>query len=288
MKELNQAWRNWVKENLERGVPQEELIQILLTHEFDSLTAHKSVIEIASGLDTASPQTWDSTRPQESEAESEAAVADPFQCPAPCEGVGKPWSVIISMEKPVIRVYANVLSASECDRLVEMSVNKLAPSTTIDKDTGEAAPHRHRTSRGTFFSLKENEFIQEIDERLGEIIKLPIENGEGLQILNYGLGGEYKPHFDYFPPEQAGSAVHVNKGGQRVVTVILYLNDVDEGGETIFPDVGLKVAPFKGGAVYFSYFQNSQVDPLTLHGGMPVIQGEKWIATRWVRESTYR
>jgi prolyl 4-hydroxylase len=275
MAELNKEWRHWVQENLERGVPQEELIQILMTHQFESLIAHKTVFEIAATLAPKQPEA-----PQND-------VTEGFQCPEPCDGVGKPWSVIMAMEKPVIRVYANVLSAEECDRLIELSTSKLKPSTTVDKNTGAASQHEHRTSRGTFFALKENEFIQSIDERLAQIVKLPVENGEGLQILNYQFSGEYKPHFDYFPPEQSGSSVHVKKGGQRVVTVILYLNDVQEGGETVFPEIGVKISPFKGGAVYFSYFQNSQVDPLTLHGGMPVIQGEKWIATRWVRESVY-
>lgn len=282
MNELNSEWRNWVKENLERGVPGQELIQILQTHRFDLSVAHKAVSEIESALTGQSPGESVSGA-----AGSTATLEKPFQCPVPCDGIGKPWSVMMSMDKPVIRVYSNVLSADECDRLIALSVSKLKPSTTVDKDTGENAIHQHRTSRGTFFTLKENELIQRIDERLAEMIKLPVENGEGLQILNYGLGGEYKPHFDYFPPNQPGSAVHVQKGGQRVVTVILYLNDVEEGGETVFPDIGLKIAPFKGGAVYFSYFQNSQLDPLTLHGGLPVIQGEKWIATRWVRESAY-
>lgn len=114
----------------------------------------------------------------------------------------------------------------------------------------------------------------------------PLENGEGIQILNYGTSGEYRPHFDYFPPQRAGSARPLTEGGQRVATLIMYLNDVEEGGQTIFPDIGLAVSPCKGNAVYFSYFNSlGQIDPLTLHGGAPVIQGEKWIATKWMRQS---
>ena len=83
------------------------------------------------------------------------------------------------------------------------------------------------------------------------------------------------------------SQTHIGNWGQRVATLILYLNEPEEGGETIFPELNLKIRPVKGHAVYFSYFHRGQVDPKTLHGGAPVIKGEKWIATRWVREKPY-
>ncbi|MGZ5781611.1 MAG: prolyl hydroxylase family protein, partial [Burkholderiaceae bacterium] len=77
--------------------------------------------------------------------------------------------------------------------------------------------------------------------------------------------------------------------GQRVATLILYLNDVEEGGETEFPEIGLKIIPKAGNALYFAYMNSSsQPDPLTLHAGRPVLKGEKWIATRWVRERAYK
>jgi prolyl 4-hydroxylase len=118
---------------------------------------------------------------------------------------------------------------------------------------------------------------------------MPIENGEGLQILHYGVEGEYKPHFDFFAPEMAGSAAHMQKGGQRVSTLIMYLNDVDAGGETIFPDVGLAISARKGSGVYFTYCgPHGELDRRSLHGGAPVKRGEKWIATHWLRQSAYR
>jgi prolyl 4-hydroxylase len=275
MPEMNADWQNWVEENLLRGIPEQELIQILLEHQFEKMVAYKTVIAMAEKIEQV-PDT---------DLSLESTVSQ-FQRQAPCNGIGKPWSVIIGLQKPVIQVYSNVLSSEECDQLIEISRSKLTQSTTVDNESGAALPHEHRTSRGTFFQLKENAFIQSIDERLSEIMNLPLENGEGLQVLNYQTNGEYKPHFDYFPEEHAGSSVHIKKGGQRVATLILYLNDVEEGGETIFPEIGLSVTPVKGCAVYFSYFHQGQVDPLTLHGGAPVIQGEKWIATKWMRESS--
>jgi prolyl 4-hydroxylase len=112
-------------------------------------------------------------------------------------------------------------------------------------------------------------------------------NGEPLQILHYGVGAEYQPHYDYFSPEDPGTAALLQHGGQRVATLITYLNTPDAGGATVFPDIGLEVAPLRGHAVFFSY-DRPQPASRTLHGGTPVTAGEKWIATRWMREGVYR
>ena len=114
----------------------------------------------------------------------------------------------------------------------------------------------------------------------------PLANGEPLQILHYGVGAEYQPHYDYFAPEDQGTPTLLTHGGQRVATVIIYLNTPDAGGATVFPDVGLEVAPIRGNAVFFSYDRPAPVSR-TLHGGTPVVAGEKWIATRWMREHVY-
>ena len=128
-------------------------------------------------------------------------------------------------------------------------------------------------------------FIQKIDKRISEVMNWPIENGEGIQILNYKIDDQYKAHFDYFPEQQ----VDLDKGGQRVSTLVMYLNDVEQGGETSFPEIGLSVAPKKGSAVYFEYFNSKgQLDSATLHSGDPVKKGEKWIATKWMRQSPYK
>lgn len=271
-------WRNWVNENFVRGVPEQELISILVANRFEQDLAHRTVAETAKQYRELDTAEYTMILP---------ARASGFESRQPCNGVGKPWSVAMRMEKPCVVTYLNVLSAEECDRLIALSKPKLKTSTTIDNKTGEAKAHEHRSSRGTFFALRENDFIRELDERLAGIMNLPVENSEGLQILNYQVGGEYRPHFDYFPPEHPGSSLHIEKGGQRVATLILYLNDVEEGGETILPEVNLKIAPIKGSALYFSYFHQGKVDPMTLHGGCPVMAGEKWIATKWIRENAY-
>ena len=112
------------------------------------------------------------------------------------------------------------------------------------------------------------------------------ESGEGLQVLHYLPGAEYKPHHDYFDPAKAGTPSIVARGGQRVGTLVMYLNAPDKGGGTTFPDVALAVAPIKGNAVFFSYDRPHPITR-TLHGGAPVIAGEKWVATKWLREGRF-
>jgi prolyl 4-hydroxylase len=173
--------------------------------------------------------------------------------------------------------------------LIDLSRPKLSRSTTVDPNTGGYQVIAARSSEGTFFLRGENTLVTSIEKRLSVLTGMPIENGEGLQILHYGVEGEYQPHFDYFEPKEAGSAAHLRRGGQRVSTLIMYLNTVDAGGETIFPDIGLAVAARKGGGVYFSYCDSQEnLDRRTLHGGAPVKRGEKWIATHWLRQGVYQ
>ena len=107
-------------------------------------------------------------------------------------------------------------------------------------------------------------------------------------MLHYDEGGEYRPHYDYFDVNTPGGLVHTNRGGQRMATFMIYLADTEEGGETIFPKADLKVHPQKGKAVmFFNVDSNGKEDPMSFHGGAPVLKGEKWIMTRWMRPGVF-
>jgi prolyl 4-hydroxylase len=121
---------------------------------------------------------------------------------------------------------------------------------------------------------------------MAALMNWPLENGEGLQVLRYGPGAEYKPHYDYFDPAHSGTPLILKRGGQRVASLVCYLNTPEHGGETVFPDVQLEVAPVRGNAVFFSY-DRAHPATRTLHGGAPVVAGEKWVATKWLREGHF-
>ncbi len=196
--------------------------------------------------------------------------------------------VLVRTAQPVIAVLEGVLSAGECDELAELSRDRLKPSTVVDPRTGENTITEYRDSHGMFFRLEETPFVARLDKRVSEIMNCPVENGEGLQVLRYGPGAKTTPHFDFLSPSNAANKASLARSGQRISTLIIYLNDVVSGGETIFPEAGLSVSPRKGNAVYFEYGNTrNQVDYKSLHGGAPVAEGEKWAVTKWMRERRF-
>ena len=194
--------------------------------------------------------------------------------------------IVMAMSHPRVIVFGGLLSAEECDGLVDLSRPRLARSETVDNATGGSEVNEARTSRGMFFERGETPLIARIEARIAALVNWPVDHGEGLQILHYGPGAEYRPHHDYFDPAQPGTPTILQRGGQRVGTLVMYLNTPDRGGATVFPDVGLDVAPVKGNAVFFSY-DRPHAMTRTLHGGAPVLEGEKWVATKWLRQGVF-
>ncbi len=194
--------------------------------------------------------------------------------------------VMMSMDAPRVVLFGEILSADECEALIEAAKPRLARSLTVETASGGEEINADRTSDGMFFQRGELPLVQQLEERIARLLNWPVENGEGLQVLRYGPGAEYKPHHDYFDPHEPGTASIVRRGGQRVGTLIIYLNEPAQGGATTFPEAGLQVVPQRGHAVFFSY---AQPDPATrtLHGGAPVIRGQKWIATKWLRQGRF-
>lgn len=194
--------------------------------------------------------------------------------------------VLASFKLPRVVLLGGFLADEECDELVAMSAQKLRRSTTVDPGTGADQIHADRTSTGTWFERGGNALCLRIEARIARLLDWPLENGEGIQILRYGPGAQYKPHHDYFDPGEPSAEVLLRRGGQRVATVVMYLNTPQQGGATVFPDVHLEVAAVKGNALFFSYDRPHSMTR-TLHGGAAVKAGEKWIATKWLREQAH-
>jgi prolyl 4-hydroxylase len=194
--------------------------------------------------------------------------------------------VLQAMYEPRVIVFGGLLSDAECEQLIELAKPRLARSLTVATKTGGEEVNADRTSNGMFFQRGENELVRVIESRIARLLDWPEENGEGLQVLHYTPGTEYKPHYDYFDPNEPGTPTILKRGGQRVGTVIMYLGEPEKGGGTSFPDIHMEVAPRRGNAVFFSY-ERAHPSTKSLHGGAPVLAGEKWIATKWLRERRF-
>lgn len=181
------------------------------------------------------------------------------------------------LAKPNIVLFSNFLTKDECAVLISLSDPKLTASEGIETSSGANVLTKDRTSYGTFFQRDEFELITRIENRIAKVLNCPAANGEGLQVLRYAVGQQYVPHYDYFVDTAKATRV----GGQRVGTLLMYLNTPEAGGATTFPNLGLDIQPVLGNAVFFSYPDDT--DQSTLHGGSPVIAGEKWVATKWLR-----
>lgn len=194
--------------------------------------------------------------------------------------------VLANMLLPRVVVFGGLLSDAECDALVDAAKPRLSRSATVDPVRGIDLVHEARTSRGTFFPRAYNDVCRVIEARIARLLEWPVDHGEGLQVLHYAPGAEYKPHYDYFDPALPGSEPQLARGGQRVASLVMYLNTPECGGATTFPDVRFEAAAIKGNAVFFSY---DRPHPMTrsLHGGAPVVAGEKWVATKWLRERAH-
>ncbi|HTQ36283.1 MAG TPA: 2OG-Fe(II) oxygenase [Steroidobacteraceae bacterium] len=191
-------------------------------------------------------------------------------------------------DDPVFASLGNVLDAEECETLIELARPRLQPSTVLDPATGKDVVASYRSSYGMFFRPAENAFIAGLDRRLSALMSLPVENGEGLQVLHYPTGGGSEPHFDYLQPVNAASRESMARSGQRVSTLVTYLNDVPDGGQTVFPALGWATSPLRGNAVYFEYCDEAgRVDPRSLHASAPVTEGEKWVVTKWMRQRRF-
>jgi prolyl 4-hydroxylase len=187
---------------------------------------------------------------------------------------GREIRVAVSMQLPRLLLLDGVLDDDECEALIRTATPRLERSRTLGAARDELS--EARTSHEVFLDPYEDACCRHVEDRLHALFDWPRAAGEPLQVVRYGPGEEFRPHHDYF---DAGSALD-RPGTQRVATVICYLNRPARGGHTRFPGIGLDIVPRRGAALFFSYEQPSPATR-TLHAGMPVLQGTKWIATKW-------
>jgi prolyl 4-hydroxylase len=195
-------------------------------------------------------------------------------------------SIALRMSVPDLVLFSNFLSAPQCDELINQAKDRLARSKTFDPDTGGSAVNPVRTSHGMFFKRGETPLVDYIEQKISSITGIPVDHGEGLQILRYEVGQEYKPHHDYFDTTRPNYGETDAGAGQRIATFLMYLNTPEKGGGTVFPESKMIVEACKGNGLLFRY-PNTNAESKSLHGGTPVQAGVKWVATKWLRQKPY-
>ena len=186
---------------------------------------------------------------------------------------------------PTVWLIRNFLSEEECSHLIRLAGDKLDRSAVMNGENGESELSGDRSSWQTSLNIRHDSVVAEIEQRLAQHVSLPVEHGEGMQVIRYGHGQEFKPHHDYFDPALPGFAETLDRRGQRRTTVLMYLSAPEAGGETIFPAINLRIKPTTGYALCFkNLLDDGSLDVKSLHGSLPVSAGEKWVATKFLHE----
>ena len=275
----------WVAAGLARGQAPQALVAVMRQQGMKERAAQAIVDAFVEARRGGPPAPVDGiTLPDEEPTPARARLAPGTRILAE----GREIVVHARGEDPVFAALGNVLDAEECKTLIELARPRLQPSTLVDPTSGRDVVSTRRASWGMFFRLEENAFIARLDRRLSALMKLPPENGEGLQVLHYPQGAGSEPHHDYLAPTNAANRESIARSGQRVSTLVTYLNDVPAGGQTVFPRLGWAVSPLRGNACYFEYGDDEgRVDARSLHASAPVAQGEKWVVTKWMRQRRF-
>jgi prolyl 4-hydroxylase len=178
-----------------------------------------------------------------------------------------------------------ILTPEECKAIIDFAEPKFTRSTLVAADAVDDT----RTSETAWLS-RDHDLSRKILAKARELTGMPFENCEDIQVVRYKPGTYYKPHHDSCCEDNEHCIKFEDEGGQRVGTLLVYLNDDYEEGWTAFPDANLKLKAPPGGGVFFRPLGKDdwRCHPMALHGGMPVKNGTKYLCNVWVREGTFR
>jgi prolyl 4-hydroxylase len=277
----------WIVHNLDSGCAPSALVQAMIEREVLPSAAQAIVDAFVEARAAGLPVPVDSVSLPGPAAEYVSEAPRIARGPL-IQTSDQAARVLMRVERPLIVALADVLTQDECQQLIELARPRLKPSTVVDPATGQDVVAPYRSSLGMFFRLRENPLIERLDRRVAEVMGLPLEHGEGFQVLCYPEGAYSAPHFDFIVPSNPANQASIARSGQRVSTLVAYLNDVEAGGETGFPEAGVTVSARAGHAVYFEYANSlGQVDQRSVHAGSPVLRGEKWVLTKWMRQRRF-
>uniref|UniRef100_A0A8C9VWU2 procollagen-proline 4-dioxygenase n=1 Tax=Scleropages formosus TaxID=113540 RepID=A0A8C9VWU2_SCLFO len=209
-------------------------------------------------------------------------------------------------DRPRIVRYHDIISTSEIEKVKELAKPRLLRATisnpitgvletasyriskrraTVhDPQTGKLTTAQYRVSKSAWLTAYEHPVVDRLNQRIEDLTGLDVKTAEELQVANYGVGGQYEPHFDFGRKDEPDAFKELGTGN-RIATWLFYMSDVAAGGATVFPEVGAAVWPKKGTAVFwYNLFASGEGDYSTRHAACPVLVGNKWVSNKWIHE----
>ena len=189
---------------------------------------------------------------------------------------------------PFIAVFDDYLADIEIETLKKLASTQFREALVSGGKSGVLSAGR--TGQNCWIKHHENKVISELSSRVSELVGIPLKNAESLQMIHYDVKQEYAAHFDAWDSSTERGQRCMVRGGQRLVTCLMYLNDVESGGGTVFPKLDLEVRARRGRMMMFynCHTGTNQRHPHSLHGGLPVERGEKWACNFWFREKVFQ
>jgi len=185
---------------------------------------------------------------------------------------------------PRLVMFYDIVTDEEIKTIKEMATPRFKRATVQNYKTGELETANYRVSKTAWLKEEEHSHVANIYKRTNEVTGLNMETSEELQVSNYGLGGHYEPHYDFARQEEKNAFASLGTGN-RIATWLIYESDVDQGGMTVFLNLGISLKPVKRAAVFwYNLHQNGEGDDRTRHAACPVLAGTKWVSNFWIHE----
>ncbi|XP_050294384.1 prolyl 4-hydroxylase subunit alpha-1 isoform X2 [Anthonomus grandis grandis] len=195
-----------------------------------------------------------------------------------------PFKVEEAHLDPDIFIFHDVISDNEIQTIKAMATPRFQRATVQNSQTGALEVAGYRISKSAWLKEEEHKHIADVSRRTGDITGLNMKSSEELQVVNYGIGGHYEPHFDFARKEETNAFKNLGTGN-RIATVLYYMSDVPQGGATVFPEIRATVWPKKGTAAFwYNLFPSGDGDARTRHAACPVLAGSKWVSNKWLHE----
>ena len=271
---FDEAWKNWIRTNVGNGQDKDGIFKILLDEGYEyRAICHEMNYEPSVALDEL-------VNPFEIQRKNEVRQTANEGVKIDRRKLYIPNAIRLDSDSLELYTLENFLTVDECEKLIQRIRANLRASTLSSYESDQS----YRTSRTCDLARSSDPLLSNIHHRICQLMGIDSAYSEEIQGQYYEIGQEFKAHTDYFETHEMAS--HAVEKGQRTYTFMIYLNDVEQGGETHFLNVGASFSPRAGTAVIWSSLKpDGSPNADSIHQALPVIAGYKAVVTNWFRSS---